>query len=575
MKKYLILIMILGLLLISLACNPQPHYKLEIVWLSDNEEAIVETEGAEGFSLPLSYKSDECMTPDKFEQMERLQGEYDSIIVKFKPQYQVRDMDFSTKSYDKFRKYGSFEPDTVSRANIAVVKPHDTRHVDWREMIMYYESLPEVKFAEPNYKRYLHAIDPNDPYYQYQWHMKDLLIPDVWEDFTKGDPSVIVAVLDSGVAYTDDPATDQDYGTAPDFQNTNFVQGYDFVNGDYIAYDDNSHGSHVAGTIAASENDGEACVGMAPDVTIMPFKVMSASGGGYASDTTSAIYKALEDGANIINMSLGATGYSEAEREAVNEAHRQGMILFASTGNEHAPVGYPAAFDNVVAVGASNSRKGVTYYSNYGKEVDIVAPGGDGNDIDGDGEADRIVQQTITGHNPHTGVTYYEFVIYGFQGTSMSCPHAVGLAALIKSHYTGLDNDSIESIMKNTADDVEKEIFNDKFGYGIINPYSALLATDTAKQSGIDKTYNHEVSRAFEYDKTIPTVDEHKINVIGGKIKISIYIGQDPPDSRISLLYDGDEVASSDEGFVDEGYIEYDTGSNAGEYTIKVEIEAE
>ncbi len=570
MKKHLILLTIFGLSLFVMACAPKFYYHLDLSWLSDESEAIVEPLNNTAGKIIDFNTTGERDYPDKFEQMERLKGEYDSIIVKFNPEYDVRKMNFTTKSSVKFHKYGSFQPDTVSKSNIAVVKPVDTRNIDWKEMILYYESLPEVAFAEPNYKTYAHATDPTDPYYSYQWHMKDLNIPEVWEQYTKGDVSVIAAVLDSGIAYTDDPNTSQDNGVAPDFQTTSFMQGWDFINNDPIAYDDNSHGTHVAGTIAARDNDGEACVGMAPEITLMPFKVMGATGGGYVSNTVSAIYKAMENGAHIINMSLGSKGYSESEKVAVKEAHRAGLLLFASSGNENAPVSYPAALDKVVAVGASNSRHSVTYYSNYGDEIDIVAPGGDSSDQDGDGQADRVVQQTIRGYNPHTEVVDYEFGIYGFSGTSMSCPHAVGLASLIKSHYLELDNKSIESIIKNTADDIEKNIFNEEFGYGIINPLSALQATDMIKTSGTDKVYHHHVGKAILYDKAIITQDEHKIDVAGGKIKIKFYINDNPPINSVSLIYDGNEVASSTEG-----YMMYDVGENTGEYIIRVDIEAE
>jgi len=505
--------------------------------------------------------------------MEKHKGEFDRIIVKFKDNISLRTKHFNTNELKKFEKYGKFKPSTTTNSNMAIIEPYDPEKVNWKEMIEYYDSLPEVKYAEPDYYRYLHQV-PNDPYYNIQWNMKQINVVDSW-NYTPGSSSVKVAVIDSGVAYKDDPNTTSDNGCIPDLAGTNFIDGYDYVNGDAIAYDDNNHGTHVTGTIAATANDNVGCVGVAPDITIIPFKAMNYKGVGYTFAIVSSIYSAVDEkGVNIINMSLGASTGSGAEEEAINYAYSKGVMTFVSTGNENTAVSYPAAYPNAIAVGATSYEKKRAIYSNYGPQIDIAAPGGDWT-TPGDNNK-WIWQQSIYGYNSEQGVTNYTFGLLGMVGTSMACPHAVGVAALLKSHRPSATNTLIEAVMKNTAekidsaeDSVNDSIFNDYLGFGLVKPAAGLELIESLVDSGITTAFNKYEIISSPYTEI--TTKEYQFDVLGGTIYIVAGVsgGSDAKDDSvlIELIRNGITLISSTNKLLN-----YDATGNGGTYTVKITI---
>jgi len=188
------------------------------------------------------------------------------------------------------------------------------------DMVEIYKRNPNVEYAEPNF--IAHAfLSPNDPYYRYQWHFPAIGMEATW-DLATGHPSIIVAVIDTGVAYedhqefVDNPGLGKDYWItyqkAPDLAQTAFVTGYDCVNNDVHPNDDNGHGTHVTGTIAQSTNNS---IGV-----IMPIKVLNSSGSGTYADIAEGIYFAADNGANIINMSLGGSAGSITLEQALAHA---------------------------------------------------------------------------------------------------------------------------------------------------------------------------------------------------------------------------------------------------------------
>jgi serine protease len=167
------------------------------------------------------------------------------------------------------------------------------------EMVAAFSSRSDVEYAEPNY--IAHAfMTPNDPYYSYQWHMPQINMPAAWDQST-GIPGVVVAVIDCGVAYE----TYGVYTQAPDLAGTHFVAGYDFVNNDSHPNDDCAHGTHVTGTIAQTTNNSLGVAGVAFNCSIMPIKVLDASGNGTYTAIVNGITFAADNGAEVINMSLG------------------------------------------------------------------------------------------------------------------------------------------------------------------------------------------------------------------------------------------------------------------------------
>lgn len=315
----------------------------------------------------------------------------------------------------------------------------------WQK-INQYQADPRVEYAEPNYQLKAFAT-PNDPYFSQQWALPKIQAPEAW-DKTTGSSSIVIAVLDTGVDLTH-----------PDLAGK-IVAGYDFVNGDSNPSDDNGHGTHVAGIAAATTNNGVGVVGVSWGSRIMPLKVLDSFGNGDDFALQQAIVWAADNDAKIINMSLGGPGYVQSTQDAVNYAYSRGAILVSAAGNDAISTPYyPAAYNHVIAVSATNSGDNITSYSNYGSWIDVAAPGG------GNVGTDGIISTFWNGGHAYATGT----------GTSMAAPHVSGVAALIATYAPTLTNDQVEQQIKSTADDLGSPGFDNYFGYGRINALNALF----------------------------------------------------------------------------------------------------
>jgi serine protease len=304
---------------------------------------------------------------------------------------------------------------------------------------------------------------PNDPKYQFQWHMKQINMPKAWK-LADGE-GVTVAVLDTGVAYEDHGM----FHMVEDLAGVEMVKPYDFVANTTHANDDHGHGTHVAGTIAQATHNGKGVAGVARNVKIMPLKVLSGSGSGSVAGIADAIRYAADEGAQVINMSLGGPFPSRVLKKAVQYAHDKGVTVICAAGNDgKKKLGYPAAYPGAVAVAATQYDRKTTFYSNYGKNLDIAAPGGNTRvDQNGDGEPDGVLQNTIVVGDP-TQSDYF-----GFMGTSMASPHAAGVAALIVGEGIN-DPKAVEQILKDTA--TQPEGYSaERYGAGLIDAEAAVL----------------------------------------------------------------------------------------------------
>lgn len=292
----------------------------------------------------------------------------------------------------------------------------------------------DVVYATYNYEIKA-LVDPNDPYYSSQWALKnaadhDIDAPEGWNIHT-GTNNTIIAVVDTGV--------DLDHPDLAAKITTGAQVGYNYISPGSQPNDDNGHGTHVAGIAAAIGNNGKGIAGVSWGARIMPLKILDAAGNGGTHNLSLAIKYAADHGARVINMSLGGscgTGWPEVE-DAVNYALSKGVVLVAASGNSGiGSVFCPAAIAGVIAVGATDSNDNRAYYSNYGTDLDVVAPG-------------SSIYSTIIDSNPAGLGTY------GYNtGTSMATPHVAGLTALLLSYAPSLTNSQVQNIIQNSADDL-------------------------------------------------------------------------------------------------------------------------
>ena len=339
-----------------------------------------------------------------------------------------------------------------------------------------------VEYAEPNYIVTAHMV-PDDPLYGYQWHMDNsdyggIQMEAAW-DIQTGNVDVVVAVIDTGVAYENYRKGRNKYYVAPDLANTTFVEGYDYVENDAHPNDDNSHGTHVAGTIAQSTNNGVGVAGVASNTSIMPVKVLDKDGYGNNGDVADGIYWATDNGADVINLSLGGPDPSSTLEDAVAYAYNNGVTVIASSGNDGEDgantVGYPAAYDDyVIAVGATQYDESRAPYSSYGSSLDLVAPGGNVYvDQNGDGYGDGVLQNTF---NPDSK-NRQDFNYWFFHGTSMAAPHVSGVAALLIAEGVATTPDQVRLVLESTAEDKGESGWDEQYGCGIVDAYAALQWT--------------------------------------------------------------------------------------------------
>jgi len=234
-----------------------------------------------------------------------------------------------------------------------------------------------------------------------------------------------------------------DSGAAMNHPDLIISGGQSFVDYTTSYADDNGHGTHVAGIVSAENND-IGVVGLAPDSDIYALKSLDQNGSGYVSDIIEAIDWSIENDMDIINMSLGMNTTSRALEAAVNKAYADGILLTAAAGNEASSVDYPAKYSSVIAVSATNETNGLAYFSNFGREIEVSAPGS------------NILSTSFLG----------DYV--NLSGTSMATPYVSGQIALLKElHPTYTSAEIREELHKNVLD-LGKKGKDSLFGYGLI-----------------------------------------------------------------------------------------------------------
>lgn len=262
------------------------------------------------------------------------------------------------------------------------------------------------------------------------------------QSYTKGS-NINVGIIDTGIEYTH-----------PDLS-LNYKGGYNFVNKTNDPMDDNGHGTHVAGTIAALDNT-IGVIGVAPGTNLFAIKVLNANGSGYMSDVIAGIQWSTDNGMNIVNMSLGSSVSNRSLKNACDKAYNMGLLIIASAGNSGNSAGtgnnvnYPARYDSVVAVAAIDINNTRAWFSSTGPAVELSAPGVN-------------IYSTLRGGT------------YGYlSGTSMAAPHVTGVAALIMS-YNPITNVQTRIRMQTTTTDLGSMGKDNLYGYGLVNALKAVL----------------------------------------------------------------------------------------------------
>ncbi|MBW2702465.1 MAG: peptidase S8 [Deltaproteobacteria bacterium] len=326
---------------------------------------------------------------------------------------------------------------------------------------------------------------PNDSYFGYQWHMTAVQAEQAW-DITTGN-GVVVAVVDTGLA-TGGP---DGIGCV--------VAGYDVVNGDSDPFDGSGHGTHVSGTIAQTTNNGNGVAGLAYGACIMPIKVLSDSGSGSFADIAEGIYYAVDNGAQVINMSLGVAAPYEMTNDsivdpALDYAYANGVTVVVAAGNDgySKMVGYPAIYPTTIAVGSVDFDNVEAVYSNSGIGLDIMAPGGDtSEDLNGDGYVDGILQETLV-----SGAWGYHF----YQGTSMASPHVAAGAALLIASGTAVTPDEVYEALTGSALDLGDAGVDSDYAHGLMQVYDALNYGEAPLVCVADGECNAECAEGVDPD---------------------------------------------------------------------------
>lgn len=292
------------------------------------------------------------------------------------------------------------------------------------------------------------------------------------EDLSGGE-GVVVAILDSGVDFTHEDLQGKAWVNPGEFSNNhidddangyiNDINGYNFTDNNNDISDYLGHGTHIAGTIAASVNNNIGIAGIAPDVKIMALRVLPDA---YDDKVVEAIEYAVDNGAKVMNLSFSRSGRSSIVEDAINYAADSNVAIVVSSSNDGylARKKYPANIKSAITVGASNSVNEKARFSNYGPEIDVVAPG-----------VSILSLLAVNSKHAEEGLNHiYENNYYISSGTSMSVPHVVGAAASIFANNPGFTVEQVNQALRISADDLDKNGFDENTGYGKINLGRAL-----------------------------------------------------------------------------------------------------
>lgn len=372
---------------------------------------------------------------------------------------------------------------SLSRANVRVRESFDldtrvylvespSRNAE--DLVSTFSQDPNVEFAEPNYwvsltqsmqpapaMHTFSAADsalsaavpaPNDPLFGQEWHLQRVKALEAWSK-TQGNHDLVVAVVDTGVDYNH-----------PDLKG-HIIKGADFTgeSDGTDPIDSFGHGTHVAGIIAASANNGIGVAGVAPNVKVMAVKVLNAKGGGGLFAIARGIKYAVDHGAKIVNLSLGGPAVTDLISTSIGWwANRKGALLIAAAGNSAGPVGTPARIDDYyMAVGATDDKDALAKFSCFGKELSVTSPG-------------TAIMSTTPTYKVPLNDYGYPMNYAPLQGTSMATPLVAGIAALVWSKHPQWNAKQVRQQLEKTSVDLGAPGHDNTFGFGRVDAFAAL-----------------------------------------------------------------------------------------------------
>ena len=345
----------------------------------------------------------------------------------------------------------------------------------------------QIEYLQAN-GRVAIAYTPNDPMVEKQNYLRQIRAVEAW-NYSTGNESIVIAVVDTGVDLSHPELT------------PNLVPGVNLLDPEKPPQDDNGHGTNVAGVIAAVGNNDKGVAGLLWRAKVMPIKALGADGTGSEAKLGEGIRYAVDHGAKIVVLSLGLNKYTPYMSEIVNYAEQRGVLLVAASGNEGKDVKYPAAYPTVLAVGGVDADNRADKRSNFGPELDLVAP--------------MTVYTTSLG----SGYEYKD-------GTSMAAPQAAAVAALVLSKYPELKPYQIRNLLRQTAEDLDVAGWDPHTGYG-------LLRADFALSRGYEKDM-YEPNESPEEAKTI-TLGKMMTAEIAGREDADWYVIDAPYDGTVSI----------------------------------------
>jgi subtilisin family serine protease len=414
------------------------------------------------------------------------------------------------------------------------------------------ENDPNVLYVEPNYKTHIEAeVIPNDFEFDALYGVlntganggkigADIKATEAW-NVTRGSRDVVVAVIDTGIDFFHEDLRGNMWinpreipGNGIDDDGNGYIDdvyGYDFVSNDSSPFDDHFHGTHVAGIIGATGNNGIGVVGVCWQVRLMAVKAFDQQGSGDVATAVSAIHYAVANEARVINASWSAGDRSRALADAVEEARAAGVVFVAAAGNSHSgnPF-YPAGYDSVIAVASVNNKDEMSPFTNFGRHVDLSAPG------------EQILSTIPDGR--------YDSI----SGTSMSTPYVAGAAALVITRHPEFTPAQVANILKNTTDPIQSFTY---IGTGRLNVLKALQVDIPLPDADINA----------------PAIIQGKVNLIGDAAGDSfdhydLFYGSGPQPTNWTQFHTSRQSVRDGVLFNDFDSATLDDGT----YTIRIDV---